>query len=45
VGLLLILTQLLEEQRGLKHKLTPENAYFKANIFDHIASAPKEELH
>jgi len=45
VGLLLILTQVLEEQRRLKHKLTPENAYFKAKNFDHIASAPKEELH
>ena len=45
MGLLLILTQVLEEQRRLKHKLTPENAYFKAKNFDHIASAPKEELH
>ena len=45
MGLLLILTQVLQEQRRLKHKLTPENAYFKAKNFDHIASAPKEELH
>ena len=34
-----------EEQRRLKHKLTPENAYFKAKDFNHIACAPKEELH
>ena len=34
-----------EEQRRLKHKLTPENAYFKTKDFDHIACAPKEELH
>jgi hypothetical protein len=45
VGLLLILTQVLEEQQRLKHKLTPETAYFKAIFFYHIASAPKEELH
>ena len=32
-------------QRRLKHKLTPENAYFKAKDFDHVACAPKEELH
>jgi hypothetical protein len=32
-------------QRQLKHKLTPENAYFKAKDFDHVACAPKEELH
>ena len=32
-------------QRQLKHKLTPENAYFKAQNFDHVACAPKEELH
>jgi hypothetical protein len=40
-----IFTQVLEEQRRLKHKLTPENAYFKAKNFDHIACAPKEEHH
>ena len=34
-----------EEQRRLKHKLIPENAYFKAKDFDHILCAPKEELH
>ncbi len=45
VCLLLIFTQVLEEQRRLMHKLTPENAYFKAKNFDHIACAPKEELH
>ena len=45
MGLLLILTQVVEEQRRLKHKLTPENAYFKAKNFDHITCAPKEELH
>jgi hypothetical protein len=31
--------------RLLKHKLRPENAYFKAHNFDAILSAPKEELH
>lgn len=31
--------------RQLKHKLRPENAYFKALNFDAILSAPKEELH
>ena len=31
--------------RLLKHKLRPENAYFKAHDFDFILSAPKEELH
>ena len=29
----------------LKHKLRPDNAYFKAIDFDVILSAPKEELH
>jgi hypothetical protein len=45
VCLLLIFTQVLVEQRRLKHKLTPENAYFKAKNFNHIASAPEEEPH
>ena len=31
--------------RQLKHKLRPENAYFKAKEFEVILSAPKEELH
>ena len=31
--------------RLLKHKIRPENAYFKAHDFDFILSAPKEELH
>jgi hypothetical protein len=31
--------------RSLKHKLRPDNAYFKAKDFDAILSAPKEELH
>jgi hypothetical protein len=31
--------------RELKHKLRPENAYFKASEFEFILSAPKEELH
>ncbi len=31
--------------RILKHKLRPDNAYFKAQGFDAILSAPKEELH
>ncbi len=37
--------QVEQEQRRLKHKLTTENTYFKAKDFDHIACAPKEELH
>ena len=31
--------------RILKHKLRPDNTYFKAKYFDAILSAPKEELH
>ena len=31
--------------RELKHKLRPENAYFKVSEFEFILSAPKEELH
>ncbi len=31
--------------RILKHKLRPDNAYFKAKDFDAILSAPKEEPH
>jgi hypothetical protein len=31
--------------RILKHKLRPDNAYFKAQGFDAILSAPMEELH
>jgi hypothetical protein len=31
--------------RLLKHKVRPENAYFKAQDFDAILSAPKKELH
>ena len=31
--------------RELKHKLRPENAYFKAKEFEFVLSAPKEELH
>ncbi len=37
--------QVEQEQRRLKHKLTTENTFFKAKDFDHIACAPKEELH
>ena len=40
-----VYSQVEEEQRRLKHKLTPENAYFKAKDFNHIECAPKEELH
>jgi hypothetical protein len=29
----------------LKHKILPDNAYFKARDFDVILSAPEEELH
>ncbi len=32
-------------RRLLKHKLRPENAYFKALYFDALLLAPKEELH
>ncbi len=31
--------------RELKHKLRPEIAYFKAEEFEFVLSAPKEELH
>ena len=31
--------------RELKHKLRPENAYFKAKEFEFVLCAPKEELH
>ena len=31
--------------RELKHKLRPENAYFKAEEFEFVLSALKEELH
>jgi hypothetical protein len=30
---------------SLKHKIRPDNAYYKAEDFDVILSAPKEELH
>ncbi len=30
--------------RELKHKLRPENAYLKAEEFEFVLSAPKEEL-
>jgi hypothetical protein len=40
-----VYSQVEEEQRRLKHKLNPENAYFKAKDFNHIECAPKEELH
>jgi hypothetical protein len=38
-------TQVEKLVRILKHKLRPDNAYFKAQGFDAILSAPKEELH
>ena len=38
-------TQVEKLVRLLKHKLRPDNAYFKAKGFDAILSAPKEELH
>ncbi len=38
-------TQVEKLVRILKHKLRPDNAYFKAKDFDAILSAPKEELH
>ena len=41
----LIYVQVEKEQQRPKHKLTTENSYFKAKDFDHIACAPKEELH
>jgi hypothetical protein len=43
--LITIYFQVEEEQFRLKHKLTPENACFKAKDFDHILCSPKEELH
>ncbi len=41
----LLCFQVAEEQQHLKHRLIPENAYFKAKDFDHIACALKEKLH
>ena len=41
----MILFQVDKLVRLLKHKLRPENAYFKAQDFEVILSAPKEELH
>jgi hypothetical protein len=38
-------TQVGKLVRSFKHKLRPDNAYFKAKEFDAILSAPKEELH
>ncbi len=38
-------TQVEKLVRILKHKLRPDNAYFKAQGFDAILSAPKKELH
>ena len=38
-------TQVEKLVRILKHKLRLDNAYFKAQGFDAILSAPKEELH
>jgi hypothetical protein len=38
-------TQVEKLVRILKHKLRQDNAYFKAQGFDAILSAPKEELH
>ena len=37
--------QVSKLEQELKHKLRPDNAYFKAVDFDPILSAPKEELH
>jgi hypothetical protein len=37
--------QVSQLERSFKHKLRPDNAYFKAVNFDVILSAPKEELH
>ena len=38
-------TQVKKPVQSLKHKLRPDNAYFKATDFDAILSALKEELH
>jgi hypothetical protein len=38
-------TQVEKHVRILKHKFRQDNAYFKAQGFDAIFSAPKEELH
>jgi hypothetical protein len=40
-----LLIQVEKLVRFLKHKLRPENAYFKAHECDAIFSAPEEELH
>jgi hypothetical protein len=38
-------TQVEKLVRILKHKLRQDNAYFKAQGFNAILSAPKEEMH
>ena len=40
-----ILLLVLETECKLKHKLCPENAFFKANNFDIFKSVPGEILH
>ena len=40
-----LVSQVRKLVQDLKHKLRPNNAYFKAADFDVILSAPKEELH
>jgi hypothetical protein len=43
--IVMMLYQVDKLVRLLKHKLRPENAYFKAQDFEVLLSAPKEELH
>ena len=37
--------QVAKAKRTLKHKLRPDNAFFKALHFDIFKCVPKEELH
>ena len=37
--------QVAKAERTLKHKLRPDNAFFKALHFDIFKCVPKEELH
>ena len=42
---IIFVSQVAKLVRLLKHKLRPKDAYFKAQDFDVLLSAPKEELH
>ena len=41
----LLCLQVKEAESTIKHKLQPENAFFKAIDFDHLQACPREELH